>query len=245
MVSCDEPTGYADNADDCDDTDADINPGAVEVCDEEDNDCDGVDDDGLTIPTWYLDGDGDGYGDSDDSTESCEPPSSAYVSVDGDCDDDDVDINPAATESCDAIDEDCDGYIDYGACPCTVHYYGSSVYQFCDSATDWVNARAACHDNEYHLVTVTDASEEAWLESTAATYYSGATDDYWWIGYNDRTTEGRWGWLYTTSTYTNWNSGEPSASDETYDCAVLTYGSGNWSALSCNTDSTYICETND
>ena len=42
-IYCDglEPDGYVKNFDDCDDTDADVNPDAEEVCDEVDNDCDG------------------------------------------------------------------------------------------------------------------------------------------------------------------------------------------------------------
>ncbi|HND34390.1 MAG TPA: putative metal-binding motif-containing protein, partial [Myxococcota bacterium] len=45
--------------DDCDDSDAAVNPGATEVCDSVDNNCDGaVDDSGGT--TWYADADADG-----------------------------------------------------------------------------------------------------------------------------------------------------------------------------------------
>ena len=60
-------------------------------------------------PVWYLDDDGDDYGDPNVWTNSfTQPP--GYVGNSLDCDDDDPDINPEATEiDCDGIDHDCDG----------------------------------------------------------------------------------------------------------------------------------------
>jgi hypothetical protein len=79
-------------ATDCDDSDAAINPAAMEVCDGVDNDCDGdVDDDDASVTgtsTWYYDGDGDGYGVSTSTAQACDAPS-GYVADVGDCDDGD------------------------------------------------------------------------------------------------------------------------------------------------------------
>jgi len=38
-----------------------------------------------------------------------------FAPADGDCDDDDPDVNPGAPETCNGIDDDCDGMIDVGA----------------------------------------------------------------------------------------------------------------------------------
>ena len=52
--------GYATLGGDCNDGNAAINPGATEVCDGIDNDCDSQTDEGLTFLTYYPDLDGDG-----------------------------------------------------------------------------------------------------------------------------------------------------------------------------------------
>ena len=48
--SCHEPSGYTDDDTDCDDTDEDVHPGATEVCDDVDNDCDSSNDPDILVP---------------------------------------------------------------------------------------------------------------------------------------------------------------------------------------------------
>ena len=114
-VSACDPPGVSDGTD-CDDTDADVNPGAAEVCDSGgvDENCNGLDDDSdptLASGTeaWYGDGDGDGFGDPRVSSLACEPPS-GFVSSDTDCDDTRASVNPDEPEVCgDGLDDNCDG----------------------------------------------------------------------------------------------------------------------------------------
>lgn len=94
---------------DCDDTNPDIYPGAAEICNGSDDDCDGEVDEGLTVFRYYYDSDGDGYGIADTSLLDCQQPS-GYADNYDDCDDTNEDIYPGAAEILgNEIDEDCDG----------------------------------------------------------------------------------------------------------------------------------------
>jgi hypothetical protein len=94
---------------DCNDTNASINPNAIEICDSIDNNCDGLIDNGLTFLTYYVDADGDTYGSTNDSIAACSQPT-GYVLNNTDCDDSNASINPGATDvPVNGIDEDCNG----------------------------------------------------------------------------------------------------------------------------------------
>jgi len=84
---CAQPEGHVADASDCDDEDAAVHPGAEEICDGADSDCDGV------LEADEADEDGDGV-----------------VPCAGDCDDGDPDVFRGAVEICDdGLDSDCDG----------------------------------------------------------------------------------------------------------------------------------------
>jgi len=110
VVACELPTGFVVDATDCDDTEPTVYPGAEEICDELDNDCNDVVDEGVTL-TWYVDLDDDDWGDLSATTEACTEPT-GYAAVPGDCDDNDAAVHPDATEVCNSIDDDCDALID-------------------------------------------------------------------------------------------------------------------------------------
>ena len=142
-------------ANDCDDNDNSVYPGATEVCDGADNDCNGSTDEGLS---WDMDSDGvtapgscEGTAnDCDDNDpfsypgalEICDgadndcngtlvpgemdPDGDGYLGCDDDCDDTDASVNPGATEDCgNGVDDNCNGTVDedvdidgdgYGTC---------------------------------------------------------------------------------------------------------------------------------
>jgi hypothetical protein len=163
-VSCIAPNGYLADGSDCDDRNVAIYPGAVEICDHADDNCNGLADDedpGAVDPnTWYADADGDTFGDPLVPKYACDQPR-GYVADAQDCDDRDDDINPNATEYCNGgFDDDCDGLID-NADPSNagdatwyadrdLDGYGSAtdVIGSCGYPAGYVNDSGDCDDSE-------------------------------------------------------------------------------------------------
>ncbi len=119
LITCDPPADYVSDATDCDDSQANVNAAAPEVCDplDVDEDCNGRSEDedpAITgQPDWYVDQDGDGYG-AGDAVTSCDAPEGRTPGID--CDDNDPNVSPVATEVWyDGIDTDCDGWNDNDA----------------------------------------------------------------------------------------------------------------------------------
>jgi midasin (ATPase involved in ribosome maturation) len=98
-------------AEDCDDTDAAVNPDAEELCATAgiDDNCDGTADEDTAIDalTWFADTDSDGFGDPATATASCTQPG-GLVADSTDCDDTDAAIHPGGTDGL-LADRDCDG----------------------------------------------------------------------------------------------------------------------------------------
>ena len=104
---------------DCNDANAAVNPGATEVCNNKDDNCDGQTDENL-LGIYYTDVDGDGYG-VGAGLVLCGPDASHTAKLLGDCDDGNFAINPAAIESCNGVDDNCNGSTDDGLTTAT--YY--------------------------------------------------------------------------------------------------------------------------
>lgn len=110
---------------DCNDYNENINPEAVEECDGIDNDCDGTVDEECDV---CVDDDGDGFY----AQEGC------LTAVD--CDDSDFLINPTATELCDGLDNNCDGFTDEGF----DHMTDPANCGSCGMVCSYPNANAHC-----------------------------------------------------------------------------------------------------
>ncbi|HRG27661.1 MAG TPA: MopE-related protein [Chitinophagales bacterium] len=105
--------GYVSNNLDCNDTLATIYPGATELCNYLDDDCDGLVDDNVAFIQSYADIDSDNFGNILIDSISCELPE-GYVLDNTDCDDTNPDIYPGATELLNGLDDDCDQVADEG-----------------------------------------------------------------------------------------------------------------------------------
>jgi len=119
-ATCDVPS-------DCHDTRSDIYPGAPELCDADDNDCDGI-----TPADETTDADGDGF-------PEC-----------WDCDDNDPNIHPYGGDDCDGIDNDCNGLVDDGYMDADGDGFASCVNTLdCDDYDPLINPDATeiCGNN--------------------------------------------------------------------------------------------------
>ncbi|MFO0362150.1 MAG: MopE-related protein, partial [Flavobacteriales bacterium] len=120
QLACTQPSGYyllssILGGGDCNDSNADINPGADEWCNGLDDNCDGFVDEFLPGSTYYIDTDGDGFGAGAPFTACAQPP--GYVTNNLDCNNTNANIRPGATEICNGVDDDCDGIVDEGCGP--------------------------------------------------------------------------------------------------------------------------------
>jgi hypothetical protein len=105
--------GYVTNNLDCNDTLATIYPGATELCNYLDDDCDGLADENLTYILSYQDADSDNFGNPLVDSLACELPD-GYIIDNTDCNDANPEIYPGAEELLNGIDDDCDQVADEG-----------------------------------------------------------------------------------------------------------------------------------
>jgi hypothetical protein len=176
-TACTQPSGFVTDESDCDDGDAGVNPGATELCNTVDDDCDGTTDEAAAAdaPTWYADDDGDSFGDPDASTAACAQPS-AYVADDTDCDDRDAAINTDAQEVCDGLDNDCDELVDDDDAPVT----GTSTWYRDSDGDGWglgTSTATACTRPTGYVADDGDCDDGAAAVNPAATELCNVIDD--------------------------------------------------------------------
>ena len=163
-AACSVPSGYVTSAGDCNDATATVSPAATETCNGVDDDCDGTADDGVATYTWYRDADSDGYGTSGTTISSCAAPT-GYVSSATDCLDSSASVYPGATETCNSVDDDCDGTADDGL--------GATYYRDADSdgyGTSGTTTTSCTGTPSGYTTSSTDCLD------TSATVYPGATE---------------------------------------------------------------------
>ncbi|MES1172231.1 MAG: putative metal-binding motif-containing protein [Bacteroidota bacterium] len=111
---CTKPLNYAAVSGDCNDFNEKIHPGAPELCDQKDNNCDGKVDEAVVNQTYCEDKDGDGHGALGLATKVDCKPSMGFGDCNGDCNDALTSVYPGAIEVCDGRDNNCNGTVDEG-----------------------------------------------------------------------------------------------------------------------------------
>ncbi len=170
----------------------------------------------------------------DAACSTARPYVCSLTEVCGDGTDNDVDGQS------DCVDSDCSAS---PAClGCTVVTGpGDTPYLFCGAPLSWVGARIACQSLGFDLVTVNDATEQAFVWARAFAIWGGESP---WIGFSDGAGAGDWRWVSGQApTYVAWGEGAPDGADAE-NCAALgaAAGTGEWDDVDCYGSRAFVCE---
>jgi hypothetical protein len=230
----------------------------AETCNGIDDDCDGQIDEGVGN-TYYIDNDSDGFGNLNNSTIACSAPS-GYVSNNQDCDDQNPNRKPTATENTtNGIDDDCDNLVDEGKTKQTVcnsskpsnseYNYGTTNGNFTQTwnGTIWEPTSEVYHYN-------TTIEECAWKCSSGYLYDSQTNtcrnDQQEATCNGTKPTNTIWNDGGQNGTYT-YSQGEPNNLATTYnetvdDCAYICASTHHYDSNTCTTNSnTNTCDLTD
>ncbi len=142
VLACVAPMGFVATGMDCNDTDAFVYPGAAEICNLMDDDCDGFADEDVVFTTYYFDADGDGFGTADSMLTTCDGIPVGFVVMAADCNDANNLIHPSAAEVCNTLDDDCDALIDDGVVSAMATAMGPTTFCKGSSVTLQANSGA-------------------------------------------------------------------------------------------------------
>ncbi len=251
MMLCTPVAGWVVDATDCNDACSSCTPFGFEVCDGNDNDCDGAPDDGAGTP-WYPDADRDGFGATAGAVLACGPPGASWSAMAGDCNDACARCRPGYPgELCgDMVDNNCNGLTDEIGCPCDIHTLATGTYLYCRSQT-WAGGRAICMSFGGDLAVIESGAENAAVFAAMSPYGVRL-----WYGATDAGTEGTWIWVdrmpmstcagaactCAPGSYCNWHSGEPSAGAPD-DCLVVNpTWPADWGDYLCSSVLSAVCE---
>jgi hypothetical protein len=157
-----------------------------------------------------------------------------------DCDDSSPLARPGGVETCDGLDNDCDGFVDeLGSCTCDEVELGDAHYLLCAAGNTWAGASALCTARGGWLASVPSAERNAALFAATQARAPGR----WYIGYHDRLTEDVVEWAGGQGTsFVAWPDGEPDDFGEE-DCVTLDpFADGGWTDQRCGESHPYVCE---
>lgn len=122
-----------------------------------------------------------------------------------------------------------------------VQTFGGHNYLFCNNQETWETARSYCQDFGMRLLSINDSIEENWVYHVA----NGISSQKWWMGLNDRASEGQFAWDGGDAVgYTNWYAGEPNNVGNE-DCGQLNrfYPNFGWNDEPCYLHLRHVCES--
>ncbi|MHB8877482.1 MAG: putative metal-binding motif-containing protein, partial [Myxococcaceae bacterium] len=160
VSACAVPAGKVTDRTDCDDVTSYVHPGAVELCNTRDDNCDGLVDNGVVTQSYYPDVDGDGYGAQGSAAQPSCSPVAGKVANNTDCNDNNSSIRPGAAETCNGADDNCNAQTDEGLT--FLSYYpdldsdgygasGSVAQSSCRAVTGKVTNNTDCNDGNTQI----------------------------------------------------------------------------------------------
>jgi hypothetical protein len=201
-------------------------------------------DDGSSTATDESGNGNDGAVTGGSVMEACPDADADGYTVIDDCDDADDTVHPLAGDTTtDDVDTDCDGL------DCNAAFSGDTYFVACFAEETWSDSHELCQDAGHDgLATILSDGENN--DATALMIYdeSPSSNDLYWMGYNDQSSEGSYLWISgLAGGYTNWAPMEPSDGGGREDCGhIYSYAfdlGALWNDHFCETLQSYVCES--